>query len=313
MGIGTGMRGIDLQKFLSAAKKFNVVILVRHTNADSFKYIGKPGYYPKPAVCKAKTADSNPPVRTIQYKGKPISRLYEIAGLVPVPDFHPKCYGDAKQKKAQDCWEHTLEVLAPAMRRLRADPDRPDSWATWGQERQGVHAPNWAWRVDIDPNSKHFGCLQLLKRARADWCYIHGDYDLKDVIVGTREGETHNVGKEGKLDGVKNITPVLGDGVTNIPAAYRGREFEFIKTWLNLQMGVEMVQHGAEAQFGWHGDEPITIAFPDGTHQLLYDAVTVQSLYAGVNRELKNKGFDYRADPKRILNLDAGGVGHWAG
>jgi hypothetical protein len=30
-------------------------------------------------------------------------------------------------------------------------------------------------------------------------------------------------------------------------------------------------------------------------------------------RELKNKGFDYRADPKRILNIDPHGGGHWAG
>ena len=29
------------------------------------------------------------------------------------------------------------------------------------------------------------------------------------------------------------------------------------------EMGVEMVQHGSEAQFAWHGDEPITVAFPD--------------------------------------------------
>src|SRR3954469_2641004 len=313
MGTGTGMRGVDLQKFLRAAKTFNVIILVRHTNGDSFKYIGKPGYYPKPAVCKAKTADSNPPLRTIQYKGKPIARQYDVAGLVVVPDFHPKCYGEAKQKKAQDCWEHTLEVLTPIMRRLRPDPNRPDSWATWGEPRQGVHAPNWSWRVDVDPTSKHFGCLQLLKRGRTDWCYIHGDYDLKDVIVATREGESHNEGVKKTLDGVPNITPVLGQGVKNIPAMYRGKEYEFIKTWLNLQMGVEMVQHGAEAQFGWHGDEPITVAYPDGTHQLLYDAVTVQSVYMSVNREIKNKGIDFRADPKRILNVDVNGVGHWAG
>jgi hypothetical protein len=30
------------------------------TNEAALKYIGQRGYYPKPAVCKAKTADQNP-------------------------------------------------------------------------------------------------------------------------------------------------------------------------------------------------------------------------------------------------------------
>ena len=38
MGIGLGMRGKDLQKFLMVARDFQVILLVRHTNADSLTY-----------------------------------------------------------------------------------------------------------------------------------------------------------------------------------------------------------------------------------------------------------------------------------
>jgi hypothetical protein len=71
-------------------------------------------------------------------------------------------------------------------------------------------------------------------------------------------------------------------------------------------MGADMVQHGSEAQFGWHGDEPITVAYPDWTHEILYDAVTVQSWYMNLNRDvLAKKGLDYRTDPNRVFILGA--------
>ena len=73
-----------------AARQHNVIILVRHTNDNSLKYVGK-----------AKTANINPP---------PVTRL--VNGL-------------------------------------------------WGVERQATNAPRWSWRVDVDPASQHFGCLQL--------------------------------------------------------------------------------------------------------------------------------------------------------
>ena len=311
MGVGIGMRGIDLRTFLRAAQTFNVIILVRQTNADSLKYIGKPGYYPKPAACKAKTADKNVSAKVL-VQGRPQTRTYDVAGLVVHPGFQPAAYKDGKAGKAHDYWDNTMHVLSPSLMGMgrKVDPNNPNTWSMWGIERQGVHAPNWMWRVDINPSSKHFGCLQLLKRAHADWCYIHGDYDLKDVIVA-RDPITkiHNDADTSKLDGVPNKTPVLLHA-RNIPPAFYGREFEFIKTWLNLQMGVEMVQHGAEAQFAWHGDEAITVAHPDGRHEILYDGATVQSWYMNLKRNvLAKKGDDYRvlgtlyAGPGGLTNI----------
>jgi hypothetical protein len=295
MGIGIGMRGKDLQKFLMVARKHKVILLVRHTNADSLRFVGQPGYYPKPAAVKAKTADANPRNVTTLVKGRKTTVAYDVAGLVVHPGFQPTCYRGAKVQKAEDCWAHTMETLAPAMERLKVDLANAGSWAVWGVERRAVKAPRWSWRVDVDPLSPRFGCLQL-HSAGCGWCYIHGDYDLKDVIVLGRE--TDNRRAEGTLDGVKNFTPVL----YNV-------QFDTIRSELNVLMDAEMVQHGAEAQFAWHGDEPITVAFPDWTHLLLTDAMTVQSWYTKLNREvLAEPGKDYLRDRSRMFHFGPSGV-----
>ncbi len=82
-----GMRGKDVQVFCMIAQKYNVYILVRQTNEASLNYIGKPGYYPKPAAIKAKTADMDPPPFTYSLDGKPQGANHNIAGLVPHPWF----------------------------------------------------------------------------------------------------------------------------------------------------------------------------------------------------------------------------------
>jgi len=295
MGIGIGMRGKDLQKFLMVSRKHGVILLIRHTNTDSLRFVGQPGYYPKPAAVKAKTADANPTGVTALVKGRKTTVAYDVAGLVVHPGFQPTCYRGAKVQKAHDCWAHTMETLAPSMEKVTVDLSRPESWSVWGVERHAVKAPRWSWRVDVDPLSPRFGCLQL-RGATSGWCYIHGDYDLKDVIVLGREGDNRRA--EGTLDGVKNFTPVLYN-----------MQFETIRSELNVLMTAEMVQHGAEAQFAWHGDEPITVAFPDWTHLLLADAMTVQSWYMNLNREvLAQKGNDYLRDRSRMFHFGPTGV-----
>lgn len=294
MGITVGMRGKDVLSFVRVARKFNVIILVRQTNADSLAYVGQPGYYPKPAVVKAKTADQNPPAQVLLVDGRKQTRSYRIAGLVVHPGFQPGAYRGAKVAKAQDCWDHTMETLAPDLLKRRVDLNQPDSWSLWGVDRVAKSAPRWSWRVDVDPASDHFGCLQLKSTTMSNWCYVHGDYDLKDVIVLGHE--TDNRRNEGKLDSVKNFTPLL-----------KGMEFQTIQEHLNRDMGVEMVQHGAEAQFAWHGDEPITVIYPDAPEPkflILASAETVQSWYMQLNREVLAKvGHDYMADSSRWFHF----------
>jgi len=288
-----GMRAKDLQKFLMVARDYNVTILVRQTNEAALKYIGQRGYYPKPAVCKAKTADQNP--RPI---GATTLRTYDVAGLVVHPAFHPSVYGPAKMQKAQDCWDHTMEVLSPQMMHKRVDPYDKQSCAPWGVERKGAGAASrWSWRVDIDPNSPRFGCLQLRKDG-IEMSYIHGDYDLKDVVVDanavTRET---NIRHKKLIDGVPNNTPFLF-----------GLPFETIQARLNALIGSEMVQHGAEAQFAWHGDEAILVAYPDWTHCLLMDPLSVQNWYTDKNRRMHAKGTDYGSIRSRMFHFGPNGM-----
>ena len=291
----TGMRGKDLRSFMQVARQLNVIILVRHTNEDSLKYVGVPGFYPKPAAIKAKTADFDPPVTTALVNGKATARTYRVAGLVVHPGFQPHCYKPIKLGKAKDCWLHTLETLSPTLMNTTVDLKAPASWSIWGVERQAVNAPRWKWRVDVDPGSERFGCLQI-SGGQIPWVYIHGDYDLKDVIVVGSERDNRRA--EGTLDGVKNYTPIL-----------QGLEFDTVQTALNHLMGVDMVQHGAEAQFAWHGDEPITIAYPDWRHLILLSAETVQSWYVELNREVMAKpGTDYLRDRSRMFHFGPNGI-----
>lgn len=286
MGMGTGMRGKDLRAFCMVARQYGVYILVRHTNEASLGYIGKPGYYPKPATIKAKTADIDPPPFHLGAGGTGKTVQHHISGLVPHPGFQPKVFTGAKMDKALGCWADTLDVLHGAG--VNIPGTTPDSWAAWGKEHPSTRS-GWRWRVDIDPNSRHFGCLQIA-RDGVGWSYLHGDYDLKDIIV--KGHETVNQRQEGKVQGAKNYTPLLP-----------GLEFETIRKALNETIGVDMVQHGAEAQFAWHGDEPITVVLPDGPQlqfKVLGNAEAVQRWYVELNREvIAKKGKDYIGDKSR--------------
>lgn len=283
-----GMRGKDVKAFMMVARQFGVIILVRKTNDASLKYIGVPGYYPKPIFIKAKTADKDVASTTG-------STNYSISGLVCHPGLHPAAYEEAKQKKAKDCWLHTLELLDPSLVNKGVDPQKPESWKPMGMDRACANAPQWQWRIDINPDSKHFGCLQL-KKQTIPWSYVHGDYDLKDVIILGRESE--NKASAGKVFGVNNVTPEL-----------YGVVFERIRQELNLQVGAEVVQHGAEAQFAWHGDEPILAIYPDFTLVNLTSATTVQAWYEDRNRQVvAEKGNDYRRDQSRMFFFGPAGM-----
>ncbi|MBK9134293.1 MAG: hypothetical protein IPM15_08100 [Betaproteobacteria bacterium] len=297
MGIGIGMRGKDLRTFLNVAREMGATLLVRHTNEDSLRYVGQPGYYPKPALVKAKTADFDPPASLRSVQGRMAQQDYHVAGLVVHPGMHPAAYRPAKVGKALHCWIDGLHLLAAGAAPRAGDPAKPDSWAEWGVARAAACSAAWRWRVDVDPASKHYGCLQLSNAAAGvGWAYIHGDYDLKDVIVPG--AETDNRRHEGQAHGVKNFTPLLPNA-----------DFERIRIELNRRIGADMVQHGAEAQFAWHGEEPITAAMADGTHVVLLDAMTVQRWYENLNRDvLAKKGTDYARDRSRMFHFGPEGM-----
>lgn len=289
MAKGAGMRAKDLRVFCMIAQKYGVYILVRQTNDASLNYIGRPGYYPKPAAIKAKTADKDPVPFSYTQGGQQRTARHQIAGLVANPWFQPAVYHDDKLAKARDYWLETLNIaLAPGCNIPAADGQKPETWSFWGKEHASART-GWRWKIDIDPASPHFGCLQIAGDVVA-WSYVHGDYDLKDVIVKGKEPFNERI--EGKIQGVDDYTPLLP-----------GMEFETIRKELNGAIGEEMVQHGAEAQFAWHSDEPITVVLPDGPqlqYLVLGNAEAVQSWYVGMNRRLiAEMGHDYIGDRTR--------------
>jgi hypothetical protein len=292
MGNCLGMRGKDVRSFCMVAQKYNVYILVRQTKEASLEYIGKPGYYPKPVAIKAKTAENDPPLFTVRGNGPTLTAQHKIAGLVPHPWFQPKVFIKNNQDlwlKAQKFWLQTLDIaLSPGSNIPEANLNKPETWSFWGKDHLSGRT-GWHWKIDIDPGSAHFGCLQVA-RDNIPWSYLHGDYDLKDVIV--RGQETYNERSEGKIQGVKNYTPLLP-----------GLEFETIRKALNDEIGVEMVQHGAEAQFAEQGDEAITVILPVGPNlqfHILGNAEAVQRWYMDMNRQLIVKnGKDYIGDKSR--------------
>jgi hypothetical protein len=70
--------------------------------------------------------------------------------------------------------------------------------------------------------------------------------------------------------------------------------------WLNMNMGAAMVQHGSEAQFTWHTDEPITVAYPNGKWEVLRDGAQVHHWYAMRGRNITKVGFKYFGPVARL-------------
>jgi hypothetical protein len=270
-----GMRRVDLKILLSVAEEFGLIILVRQANKKSLQYFGRRGrraYYPKPAIIKAKTAARHPPPIAWKVDGRVQQLTCETAGLVVHPGFHAAVF-DKEPAEVIECWNDTMEVLAPDMMRVQVNREEPESRLKWSAERRALHSPDWFWRVDTEWRSPHFGCLQL-KSARTEsrWCYLHGDYDLKDVIVAGKEEDNRKRVK--MVDGVLNITPKL-----RRTARTHGMTFEELRNLLNQKMAAPLIQHGAEAQFAWHGPGDITVVYPGNKFEILHGADEVETWY----------------------------------
>ena len=259
----TGMRLCDWLTFHRAATTFGRWILVRWTNEQSLKYIGRrvwdPAsdrllcYAPKPIDCKPKTADSN------------VGR-YELAGLVIDPTIHKAFAKESKVDKARHAWEKFLhglgvhnaqELNAQTLSTRQTPLDFPSlkqvahADATRGgiglaelrtiNQRPADFRGERCFMVDRDPESRHFGCLML------NGAYLHGDYDLKDVIDPTRLGP--HVAYAERLHGQPHM---------------RSPEIGAVLEYVNHAIGVPMLQHGGEAQYAPHTDDTVEVFGPKG-------------------------------------------------
>lgn len=273
-----------------ASHRLGLFVLVRRTNPESIKFVGYPGFVPKPLACKPKTAKTD---ARFPLGGK--SGVSHCAGLV----VDPRLVG-------QSAFGANANVHEAAV-------------ATW--DKYWLGGPPNGFRIQDDPKSGYYGCVmrcgegtevyphsrtaagrqaaaqirtetveqpgaagfQLLPDRDIDrhalgtlppgCAYIHGDYDLyalvhKDNLSGRNP-------RTGKFDGVDHR---YGENWKAFEALVRGK--------LNL----DMIQHGSQEHFGDHSDETVDMFCPTVDRRLWH--VKVEG--AGALARLYEQGFEGR-------------------
>ncbi len=153
---------------------------------------------------------------------------YKLAGLVVDPNLQPKAFSLGRQGKAKDSWA--------AMKGLVGS----------------------VYQVDGDPKSKHYGCLKL------HGSYIHGDYDLYDIIDVTQPHRN-----------LAAVETLLGQ------PHRRGAKVLPVQEFVNARIGTPMVQHGGEAQYADHSEQSIDAFGPNGEDVTILNEFSVRGWYEG--------------------------------
>jgi len=148
---------------------------------------------------------------------------YKLAGLVVDPTIHPKAFKADKAAKARDCWA----AMKPLM--------------------------GTVYKVDTNHASKHYGCLQL------QGSYIHGDYDLYDVIDITQANRN-----------LAAVEVLLGQ------PHRRGAKVLTVQEFINSRIGSPMIQHGGEAQYADHSEQAIDAFGPEGEDVTILNEFSVR-------------------------------------
>lgn len=253
------IRPKDVAVFKRVAKQFNVYIAVRRTNPASLPFIEQAGYEPKQLNCKFKTADKNAVVD---------GRNARIAGLVVDPSLPGmgKAFSDPqKHRKALQIWRE----YGP--RFVWQDGDAVTSGKPYLR--------------DLDPTSRHYGALKSgFYHSRRSAKFVHGDYDLYDIVKAD-DPSKHIVVRE---------TGYQWGGDKGVPHV-RVPEFMDIQNNLNRGFGVPMVRHGSQAGFSDYTEDDIDVFFPDGvTIRSCLGEGAIRSLYM---TEFKGRSHIHRETP----------------
>jgi hypothetical protein len=154
----------------------------------------------------------------------------KFAGLVVSPEVHPDAFSESKREKAITSWEQFRDEV--------------------------LNAPGSSYSVDLDPASDYHGCITIDKQ------YIHGDYDLYDVIDPNHA--RHNLAAHETL---------LGQ------AHRRGPKFFAVQEFINSRIGVPMVQHGGEAQYADHSEQALDAFGPNHEQCTILNEFSVKGWY----------------------------------
>ena len=242
------MRSQDIQAFQMAAKLHKAYVLVRRTNEQSIKYIGKPKYVPKRLDCKFKTAD-----KSFYHSG--IGKYLSVGGLVVNPmqdeEFKLAFKKSSKYQVSVEKWNEGKEKVAVLNREAR---------------EQLRYLPEGAmYIVDTDVGSKHYGCVMFSQTSvlRAA-SYLHGDYDLYG-IVPVKNPQLNVAVHEERFD-EKHV---------------RGKLFFDVQHFVNNRIGVPMILHGSHEKFSAHKEDTLDVFFPDGkTVEFIEGLEAIKNLYS---------------------------------
>jgi hypothetical protein len=151
-------------------------------------------------------------VKTASNKGHP------LVGLVVDPTLVPQAIAPEKKQKAREAWAAFQKVIKA----------------------------NSAYAIVTNTHDRYYGAVTLNGK------YIHGDYDLKDVILADQVNR--NLAAVETLNGQLHM---------------RGPLLLTVQKWINAQLGSNMVQHGGEAQYADHSDQAIDLFGPTGEARTL--------------------------------------------
>ena len=257
------MRLQDAKAFAHTAWWHHVYLLVRRSNPKSIRFIGRAGFTPKPADCKAKTAKY-----AFHHAG--LGRALDVAGLVcdpTLPEFR-KAYGEFYDG-AVKTWNKFL-------------PHLREAYDETGQQTRH-YITDGRFFVDRRLDSPTYGVVfqtdsGLVTAGKA----IHGDYDLYGIVpadnpsVNVALTEEHPASPVHRYNIPRNQLP----DELRVPNC-RGRKFTDVQMMLNRMMGVPMVLHGAQEKFSTDTDDDLDVFLPDGEHALvLKGAYEIEQFYA---------------------------------
>ncbi|HEX7358917.1 MAG TPA: hypothetical protein VF283_00360 [Bryobacteraceae bacterium] len=152
---------------------------------------------------------------------------YTVAGLVVHPEVHSGVFRTEKKKaEAKKCWKAVEPLIGKTF------------------------------VVDENKQSRHYGCL--IEQGN----YIHGDYDLYDMIDITQPSVN-----------VPESEILLGQ-----PNRFDPR-FPALQSFVNFAIGVPMLQHGGQAQYADHSEEPVDAFGPHGEETILLNKFTTLAWY----------------------------------
>jgi len=152
---------------------------------------------------------------------------YKLAGLVIDPTGREAAFKPERLQDAVKCWKDTKQLLGKVF------------------------------TVDQDASSLHCGCLMLHKN------YIHGDYDLYDIIDITQAHRN-----------LAAVEVLLGQPHRRGPKVFTVQEF------VNSRIGSPMLQHGGDAQFlKEHRSESIDAFGPNGEDVTILNQFSIKAWY----------------------------------